>query len=152
MFICASPTDPSVISFSNFFHKSPLAACIDFCSTCSLELCGIIFMMLIIAVLFCKVEMPFIIYVFTYQSNHMFLLGSVLIQTLPLMTFLRWSKKMEKLCDSGLLCVSKDLYELVITRVDSASTELLRRLNSATEFRMSKIRHFRKRTSTSACI
>lgn len=99
LFTCASPRDPSVISFSSFAHKSPLAACIDFCGSCSLELCGITFMTLITAILFCKVEIPFIIFIFTYKRNHMFLLGSVLMQILPLMTFLPWSKKMEKLCD-----------------------------------------------------
>ena len=99
LFICASPHDPSVISFSSFVHKSPLAACIDSCSSCSPELCGITFMTLIIAILFCKVEIPFIIYVFTYQSNHLFLFSSFLIQTLPRMKFLPWSKEMEILCD-----------------------------------------------------
>lgn len=101
LFNWVSPHDPPVISFSSSLHKSPLAAGIDFYSACSLELPGITFMMLIIAILFCKVEIPFIIYVFAYQSNHMFLLGSVLIPTLLLMTFLPWSKKMEKLCDFG---------------------------------------------------
>lgn len=102
LFICASPRDPSVISFSSFAHKSPLAAYIDFSCSCTLELCVITFMTLIIAILFCKVEIPFIIYVFTYQSNQMFLLGSVLNQTFHSFAFddiLPWSKKMEKLCD-----------------------------------------------------
>lgn len=110
-FVCASPRDPSIISFSSFPHKSPLAACIDFCCTCSLELCVITFMTLIIANLFCKVEIPFIIYVFGYQSIHMFLLGSVLIRTLPLMTFLPCPRRWKN-------CVAMDFCESLKTLTD----------------------------------
>lgn len=67
---------------------------------CSLELCVITFMVLIIAIVFGKVKIPFIMKAFTCESKYMFLLGSVLIQTLPLMAFLTWFKKMEKLCDT----------------------------------------------------
>lgn len=74
LFNWVSPRDPPVISFSSSLHKSPLAAAIDFCSVCSLELPGITFMMLIIAILFCKVEIPFIIYVFCLSEQpHVFI-------------------------------------------------------------------------------